>query len=322
MHTFIEKWRGCHSFHYPMDTDTLFRALRTRGPCAVEHLDHVDGILHVTATSGRVYYIRNPPKEGDAILTAIDLVLQEEHEACIRLYAEVKAGLPAHVTMVDDNYDTFMAFDSTFQIGYSGTITAATSVPVLLYTIDKAMKRPLVIGIHGAIGVGKTTCANFIKQIYGEKATILGFAEPLKEAARILWRFTTDQLYGTQAQKATIDPRWNIAPRTALQKLGTDMIRRSYRDDFFLQHMKLTVGVTKQPVIVIHDVRFINEADFVLKELGGIIFHLHSTRAPETTKHESDIPLPPDLVTYHIDNNGTMEDLMEELMEILAQQDA
>ena len=69
---------------------------------------------------------------------------------------------------------------------------------------------------------------------------------------------------------------------------------------------------------VVTDVRFPNEAERIL-QLGGVILEIDAdTRiAKARDKHASEQPLPRDLITATIDNNGTLDDLAKNVRNYL-----
>lgn len=124
------------------------------------------------------------------------------------------------------------------------------------------MKSTTVVALMGPAGSGKSTAAKHLVERYGARA--YSFAQPLKEMARALWGFTDAQLYGTQAEKEAIDPRWNMSPRVALQKLGTDACRRHLGDDIWTRACLERIVRERPQLAVIEDLRFENEAKAVL----------------------------------------------------------
>jgi dephospho-CoA kinase len=63
----------------------------------------------------------------------------------------------------------------------------------------------MIIGLLGKAGSGKTTVANWLRDSYG--AQKFSYAAPLKEMARRIYGLSDAQLFGTQEEKETIDPR-------------------------------------------------------------------------------------------------------------------
>lgn len=133
--------------------------------------------------------------------------------------------------------------------------------------------KPIVIGILGRIGSGKTTAAKHLVDTHGGK--VFSFARPLKELSIRLFAFTEGQVWGTQEEKETVDPRWGISPRTAMIRLGDGaretMGKRVWIDACFNRimedhekrmyvrdrHPEVDIEV---PIYVIDDVRYPNEA--------------------------------------------------------------
>lgn len=146
----------------------------------------------------------------------------------------------------------------------------------------------LILGLLGPAGAGKSTVAEYLCKTYGARR--FSFASPLKEMARRIWEFSDDQLFGTQAQKEAVDPRWNMSPRTALQKLGTDACRSILGPDIWVDATLRMIADIAPRVAVIDDVRFINEATKI-RAAGGIIWRLECPNRVSSagTVHPSEV---------------------------------
>ena len=119
-----------------------------------------------------------------------------------------------------------------------------------------------VVGLLARAGHGKTTVANYLRDHYG--AEIVSFASPLKKIAKVAMDFSDSQLYGTQAEKEAIDPRYGFSCRTFLQRLGTEGIRAHLGELAFCEALALRISADSAPrVCVVDDLRFPNEAAFV-----------------------------------------------------------
>jgi hypothetical protein len=129
--------------------------------------------------------------------------------------------------------------------------------------------RPLIIGLCGRAGSGKTSAARFIEERY--KATRLSFAAPLKALAMELWDFSEEQVYGEADVKEAIDPRWGISPRTAMQRLGEGTRRHLY-DGIWIEAVLQKIG-RQRGIFVIEDLRYLNEAEKI--SAIGYVFRLH-----------------------------------------------
>lgn len=134
---------------------------------------------------------------------------------------------------------------------------------------------------------GKTTAANILVREHAME--LMSFAAPLKEAVRILFNFSSNQLR-TPEGKAAVDPRWGITPRRALQIVGTDWCRRQICSDFWGRHFLMSVQ--DKAAVVVDDVRFSDEAQVILS-LGGKIIHINRLsnqllRSEDENFHESE----------------------------------
>lgn len=142
--------------------------------------------------------------------------------------------------------------------------------------------KPIVIAFVGPAGSGKSTAANHLIEKYGAKR--YSFAAPLKEVAKRTLDFTDEQLYGTQAQKEAIDPRYGFSCRKFLQRLGTEGCRGVFGNDFWTK-MTLSMIERDDPrIAVIDDARFENECECVrfAPMLSGYVVRLRPPADDET----------------------------------------
>ena len=152
-----------------------------------------------------------------------------------------------------------------------------------------------MIGLVGKKGSGKDTMADFLVSEYGYHK--LAMADPLKKACKILFDFSDAQLNDHEL-KEKIDDRWGISPRQAFQKMGTDLIRKHICDDFWLRRADIEVGHYLEESVVISDIRFPNEAEWV-KHHGGILVRIHSPCPPHKEDTHSSEVLVDDIVVDH-----------------------
>jgi len=122
-----------------------------------------------------------------------------------------------------------------------------------------------IIAICGPKRCGKDVLSNHIVNKYGY--TRLSFAEPLKEIVKLLFNFSDTQvglIDGDNDEKDTIDERWKISPRKALQFIGTEVLQNKIQEllpnikrDYFANI--LLSKIDNEKTYVISDMRFIHE---------------------------------------------------------------
>lgn len=240
-----------------------------------------------------------------------------------------------HVTNFSIGHQTVMSLILGLGSGEAAATAAiATLVAILMvaglqYYCCNSLPRPSVefptlVGVVGRAGHGKDSIGNVLEVGHGFERD--AFARPLKDAARVLWRFTEQQLYG--ALKERTDPRWGVSPREVLQFLGTEVGREMFPklmpqigERFWLEHFKLRFEdlTSRQPSarVVVCDVRFPNEAQFI-RSLGGVIvkvirpdhnaFQASTAEASKST-HKSETLMDEILADVVVVNDGSLEDL-------------
>ena len=181
-----------------------------------------------------------------------------------------------------------------------------------------------LVGITGYKRHGKDTVGDYLVNFHGYRK--IAFADSLKTALSAVFKFNHDQLYGDL--KETVDPFWNITPREAMQKIGTDLMRNLFRDDIWVKCLEREIVEIwkKDPSakLIIPDVRFPNELEMV-KRLGGCMVRvtrptLEPTLSPEQNtpeqnasaipeQHSSESHISSFVVDYDVTNNGTIDDL-------------
>ena len=160
-----------------------------------------------------------------------------------------------------------------------------------------------IVGISGKKRSGKDTAAEILTENYGFESYSL--ADPMKEAARAIFMFGDEQLYGDRKEK--VDEFWDLSPREVLQNFGTDLFREKFGEEVWLDSMERRLSFYLPEKVVIPDIRFPNEADWV-KNMGGEVVRIDaSERLESDDDHASETALDDyDGFDYVIDNNGTL----------------
>lgn len=182
------------------------------------------------------------------------------------------------------------------------------------------MKGRIVVGVAGRAGSGKDTMGQHLVEEHG--FTRISFAGPLKEAAACVFGLSDFELNDRTA-KEMVHPYWGLSPRTILQKLGTEGLRQNFGDDILAKVCKKRIlrgfqeGCDK---VVVTDCRFPNEAKMIYSFMGrdsvATVVRVRCDTRPsalsgDTGSHASEIPLPEDLVSEEIENDGTLQEFKD-----------
>lgn len=167
----------------------------------------------------------------------------------------------------------------------------------------------MIIGLGFKARTGKGEVASWLVKRHG--FIEVAFADALKRACVEIFDLTESQVYGDW--KDRVDPFWNDTPRNILQKVGTECLRRGYRDDVWIKALER--GVRDPEAVdadwVVSDCRFSNEVE-AIREWGGKLVRIDRPGGERiaTGQHASEIALenwgPWD---YAIANTGTLDDL-------------
>jgi hypothetical protein len=153
-----------------------------------------------------------------------------------------------------------------------------------------------LIGLVGFAGSGKDTVANILNDVHKYEKT--AFADPLKDAVSIIFDWPRYLLEGDSESSRTFrekpDPYWSekfgkdFTPRMALQRLGTEACRQTFHQDIWI--LNLEKRISNQNNVVVTDVRFPNEIEFI-KKMGGHVVRVKRGDEPEWwnyAKHDND----------------------------------
>lgn len=164
-----------------------------------------------------------------------------------------------------------------------------------------------IIGIAGKKYSGKTTVANYLVAKYG--AELINFSDPLKRTAQKVMGFTDAQLYGTEADKESIDPRYGFSCREFLKRLGTDGMRDEFFKDIHIEAMRRMLSKTSgSKLYVIADVRFDDEASFIAtsEDHNGVVFQILSDDEQSDSHESEQMNIDPGLFAATIYNNKAL----------------
>lgn len=172
------------------------------------------------------------------------------------------------------------------------------------------MSRPAVIGLAGKARVGKDTAASFLLAASGGYQ--YSFAEPMRAMLAQLGVDLNDPYWA--ARKEEVIPALGVSPRHMMQTLGTDWGRMLICNEIWLI-MAYQRLLRNGPGMIISDVRFENEADWV-RANGGRVVHIVRDDTAPVKDHISEAGVQVRDADLVIHNNGTLEEFQAHLREI------
>jgi hypothetical protein len=181
----------------------------------------------------------------------------------------------------------------------------------------------MLIMLTGEIGSGKSTAAHILER-YGFEEDY--FSRPLKDFALSIG-FEHEEIYGTQEQKLRINKFWGISGREFLQRFGSEVCRNFLPkaipnmnlNDRTLWARTMERNIQNYDYLVISDGRFEDEAKLV-NDHNGIIIRLerkYDAGSSTVSGHQSETEMKKIKPNVVIDNNGTVDDLENELLAVL-----
>ena len=162
-------------------------------------------------------------------------------------------------------------------------------------------KKPFVIGVTGKARSGKDTLSEHLYTRLGFDCNRAAFADPLKDMLRALG---IDDIEG---YKEEVHPLLGVTSRKMMQTLGTEWGREAIGEDTWINLTK-EKGKGKK-FLVISDVRFENEANFVRE--NGILLHV-TGRGGIKGFHKSESGVKFQLGDFRIDNGCDIEYLFSQ----------
>ena len=150
-----------------------------------------------------------------------------------------------------------------------------------------------LIGISGRIGSGKSTLAGYLMQIIKGECVIESIGNEVKRECSRIFGFDLNLAYsqGGKNKKIYIPAQGKtMTIREILQWWGADIMRTLVDPDYWIKAIDRTWG---SGVIIIDDIRFPNEADYIKKH-GGYLIRLDTTYTEtsiEIANHPSETAL-------------------------------
>ena len=181
-----------------------------------------------------------------------------------------------------------------------------------------------LIGLTGRAGCGKDTVARFLCEAHS--FVQIALADPLRDGIKAMLGIADEQLQDRALKEAPID--WlGRSPRELLQTLGTEWGREYVAADLWLRvaarridRIKASPPCLHVAGIVVSDIRFENEADW-LREQGGQVWHIKRKTGnqldSQAAAHSSEQRILSKAAEPRIYNFGTLDNLYEEVTDTL-----
>ena len=188
------------------------------------------------------------------------------------------------------------------------------------------------IGITGVAGSGKNAVAEILehelgtfKGDYDYTARIIPLAKPLKEAIAALFDIPATVLEDREVKESK-EKLTGLTYRKIMQLFGTEFVRVHFGSDFWTKRLDQVVKEGEEnfylEYVIVPDVRFQNEADFI-KSKGGVLlkvvrpdnpFAIESSHASEAEVNS----IQADYVISNISDLGQLENKVLSLIKEIA----
>jgi hypothetical protein len=185
------------------------------------------------------------------------------------------------------------------------------------------------IGLSGYARSGKDTVVNYLEMKYAYKR--IAFADQIRNAlynlnpiiristeddpnATLPWSLShMVDLYGWEELKEI-----SVDVRGLMQRMGTEVARDMWGDDFWVDQAFKQVAIT--PRAALSDVRYVNEAQRV-RDFGGQVWRIVRPGYEGVNDHASEHALDGFMYDHVILNNGSVEDLYDQIDKIFEDDD-
>jgi len=207
-----------------------------------------------------------------------------------------------------------------------------------------------IVGLLGFINSGKGTVATKLVENYNFRQD--SFATSLKDACSMIFDWPRHLLEGDTKEsrewREIVDHWWseklgiqNFSPRYALQIIGTDVLRNNFHQDLWFLTLENRIRKNPEKPVVISDVRFPNEIEFIKKH-NGTLLKINRGPAPVwfdtavmankgnslakdvmtrtySAAHFSEWAWVGTKVDYELDNNDSLEHLENQIKKIITE---
>jgi hypothetical protein len=176
-----------------------------------------------------------------------------------------------------------------------------------------------VIGLAGKAGSGKDTIGGLIADL--PRWQQIAFADPLR-VMLVMGGFAKPEQLNDRKLKETPIELHGASPRLLMQTLGTEWGREMIHPEIWIRLLAERVDKFAEsgvPGVVITDIRFEDEAEYV-RRVGGRVVHV--IRPPSafgltSSKHRSEAGIKRRYGDFLLDNDGMVADLPDKLQALM-----
>lgn len=171
----------------------------------------------------------------------------------------------------------------------------------------------ILIGLIGKSGSGKTTMSSLLSDTYTEYS----FALPLKKSMATLFSIGPDEEHDVffSCKKDTHILYDGRSVRHMMQAYG-DMMLKTFGDGIFIELLHRRLSADKRDNVIVSDVRYKREADYITQQ-GGILIKLLrddvDTITGDCKVHRTEQEWMTIECDYVIENNGSLSEFEEKV---------
>lgn len=178
-------------------------------------------------------------------------------------------------------------------------------------------KLPRLIGICGKARSGKDVASQFLVDTH--QFHTYKMAAPIKRALAAMFQVDPEFI---ENQKEDMLPNHVYTPRELLQTMGTEWGRDTVGMDIWLDFLRREWDEINQynnstygplPGLVISDIRFDNEADYI-RRCGGVVIRVLREDADDIRPHKSEAGIRPNLIDQVVRNDSDINTFIEEFV--------
>lgn len=166
-----------------------------------------------------------------------------------------------------------------------------------------------IVGLSGLARSGKDTLASYLVEHHG--FVRIGLADPLRKFVSDITGIPLEELMDGPTKETPLEWLSGHSPRVLMQTLGTEWGRNLIDEEMWLKVAQQAIRRARQsgaPGVVIPDIRFDNEAEFV-HSLGGGVFRVVRDSAAPVSAHVSEAGVNDSLIDCLVLNNGPLSAL-------------